>query len=81
MCAPELQQLCSLSLAGREGTLRSWIVADDEPLIRMEVQDILSEAGFQVLTAAKAEEALDILIHRSPEIDLFLPMSRCRQGR
>lgn len=47
------------------------LVADDEPLIRMDVQAILTKAGFQVLTAAGAEEALDILLRRSPKIELL----------
>ncbi|MBM3606062.1 MAG: response regulator [Alphaproteobacteria bacterium] len=47
------------------------LVADDEPLIRIDVQAILTKAGFQVLTAAGAEEALDILLRRSPKIELL----------
>ena len=47
------------------------LVADDEPLIRMDVEAILTEAGFQVLTAAGADEALDILFSRGPEIELL----------
>lgn len=33
------------------------VVVDDEPLIRMDAADIISEAGFRVLEAADAEEA------------------------
>lgn len=47
------------------------LVADDEPLIRMDVQAILTEAGFRVLSAAGAEKAWDILINRSQEIELL----------
>lgn len=47
------------------------LVADDEPLILMDVKAILTKAGFRVLTATGAEEALDILVHRSLEIELL----------
>jgi CheY-like chemotaxis protein len=37
------------------------LVVDDEPLIRMDVSDIVAKAGFRVLEAASADEALRIL--------------------
>lgn len=37
------------------------LVVDDEPLIRMDLADHLSDAGYQVLEAANADEALQIL--------------------
>ena len=33
------------------------LVVDDEPLIRMDAADIISDAGFRVIEAANAEEA------------------------
>ena len=37
------------------------LVVDDEPLILMDTSDIVSNAGYQVLEARNAEEALKIL--------------------
>lgn len=51
--------------------LRYALVADDDPLIRMDVEAILADAGFRVLTAAGAQEALDILMERNPAIELL----------
>lgn len=48
------------------------LVADDKPLLRMDAEAILTEAGFQVLTAAGADEALEILLRRGPDIELLL---------
>jgi CheY-like chemotaxis protein len=56
------------------------LVVDDEPLVRMSAADIITEAGFDVLEAADAEEAVFYLKQypslrllftdvRMPEID------------
>lgn len=37
------------------------LVVDDEPLIRMDTSDIVSEAGFHVIEARTADEALAFL--------------------
>jgi CheY-like chemotaxis protein len=45
------------------------LVVDDEPLIRMGAVDIAKNAGFQVVEAASADEAIAIL-EASPRIHL-----------
>lgn len=47
------------------------LVADDDPLIRMDAQAILAGAGFRVHAAANAEEALQILDRHGPAIRLL----------
>lgn len=47
------------------------LVADDNPLIRMDVQAILTDAGFGVFTAAGVEDAMEILASRSHAIKLL----------
>lgn len=37
------------------------LVVDDEPLIRMDAVGMLEEAGFNVIEAGNADEAIDIL--------------------
>ena len=52
------------------------LVCDDEPEILRTLRVILGEAGFGVLTAASAEEALDAAAKSSPDaaiLDLLLP--------
>lgn len=51
----------------------SWkiLVVEDEVLIRLWIADVLMEAGFQVVQAASADEALQVL-HGSVEIDLVM---------
>jgi two-component system KDP operon response regulator KdpE len=54
------------------------LVVDDEPQILRALRVILREAGFEVLPAATAKEALDIAAVRTPEaaiVDLVLPDS------
>jgi len=46
------------------------LVVDDEPLIRMYAVDVLEDAGFSVVEAANAEEALAQL-SRHPEITVL----------
>ena len=47
------------------------IVAEDEPLIRMMISEVLEEAGFEVVEAKHAAEALAILRVRAPEIRIL----------
>ena len=46
-------------------------VVEDEVLIRLWIADVLMEAGFQVVQAASADEALQVL-HGSVEVDLVM---------
>jgi CheY-like chemotaxis protein len=41
------------------------LVVDDEPLIRMDTADIISEAGYYVVEASSADDALEFLINYS----------------
>ncbi len=47
------------------------LVAEDEPLVRMEAADVLGEAGFDVLEASTTPAALAYL-EMHPEITLLL---------
>ncbi len=47
------------------------LVVDDEPLVRMTAADELDEAGFQILEAANAEEALGVLEERANEVQVL----------
>ncbi|MGN7871543.1 response regulator [Paracoccus sp. 22332] len=47
------------------------LVADDNPLIRMDAQAILTEAGFRVYTAAGYEDAMEILASSGHGIHLL----------
>jgi two-component system, OmpR family, KDP operon response regulator KdpE len=52
------------------------LVCDDEPQILRALGVVLSDAGFEVVTAASAEEALDTAAVRPPQaaiVDLILP--------
>jgi CheY-like chemotaxis protein len=54
------------------------LVAEDEPLIRMATAEMLTEAGFSVIEAAHAEEALSVLQARHADIcvlftDIHMP--------
>ena len=52
------------------------LVCDDEPQILRALRVVLVDAGFEVVTAASAEEALDAAAVRPPQaaiIDLLLP--------
>ncbi|HEV2564554.1 MAG TPA: response regulator [Microvirga sp.] len=44
------------------------LVVDDEPLVRMTAADELEEAGFRVLEAANADEALAMLKAHSDDV-------------
>ena len=41
------------------------LVVDDEPVVRMEAAHVLTEAGFEVLEAASADEGIELLDHDS----------------
>ena len=43
---------------GRRAVVMVALVAEDEPLFRMEIADLLGEAGFDVIEAGNAEGAL-----------------------
>jgi CheY-like chemotaxis protein len=47
------------------------LVVDDEPLLRMTAADELEEAGFRVLEATNADEALRVLEARSDEVQVL----------
>jgi two-component system, response regulator PdtaR len=47
------------------------LVVEDEPLVRMTAADELEEAGFQVLEATNADEALKVLEARSDEVQVL----------
>jgi two-component system, OmpR family, KDP operon response regulator KdpE len=52
------------------------LVCDDEPQILRALRVVLTDAGFEVMTAASADEALDAAAVRPPQaaiIDLVLP--------
>jgi CheY-like chemotaxis protein len=48
------------------------LVAEDEPGVRELVVDILCGAGYSVIVAGDADEALRILAERNGQIDLLL---------
>ena len=47
------------------------LVVDDDFLIRLEVMNILEQAGFQVVDAEHGDAALDVLKARHPEVVLL----------
>ncbi|MGD8927275.1 MAG: sigma-54 dependent transcriptional regulator [Thioalkalispiraceae bacterium] len=49
---------------------RTVLVVDDEPNMRMVMEMALDEAGYRVLTAESAEDAIDML--RDPDLDVVL---------
>src|SRR5207245_1772993 len=55
----------------RGGTETILVVEDDDQL-RRSAKRILEDAGYQVVTAADGQEALDVLRHQGPSIDLVL---------
>lgn len=65
------------------------LVVDDEKIVRDYVQRILEEAGYDVITAANGQEALDkvaqfalslvLLDIRMPELDGFQVLERMRK--
>jgi DNA-binding response OmpR family regulator len=64
------------------------LVVDDEPSIREFLHQILTEDGFEVLTAGDGREALPIAVKEQPDLillDIAMPnmdgMETCRQLR
>jgi two-component system, response regulator PdtaR len=58
----------------------SILVVEDEPILRMNAVDMLEDAGFEVLEAATADEALRLLEVHGPEVaalftDVHMPGS------
>lgn len=52
------------------------VVVDDEKIIRTLLNEILSKAGHEVFVTGTADEALDIIKERSPDMlitDIFMP--------
>jgi two-component system, response regulator PdtaR len=47
------------------------LLVEDEPLVRMTAADELDEAGFQVLEAKNADEALALLEDHSAEVQVL----------
>ena len=63
-------------ITGYAGARRTVLVADDDPMHRGLVCDLLQPLGFTVLTAADGAECLEIAAGRSPDlclIDLSMP--------
>lgn len=52
---PDVAPLWGMSTLGKHAVA---LVAEDEPLLRMEAVDLLEDAGFTVLEAANTEQAL-----------------------
>jgi two-component system, response regulator PdtaR len=50
----------------------SIVVVEDETLIRMLLVETLNDAGFAVMEAARADEALEILQAKAPEIGVVV---------
>jgi CheY-like chemotaxis protein len=53
------------------------LIVEDELLLRMNAVDMIEAAGFEVVEAANADEAIEILESRR-DIGVVLPISRCR---
>lgn len=49
----------------------SVLVVEDEPIVRMDLADFLSDSGFEVLEAGGADEAVDLL-ERRDEVRLII---------
>ena len=48
------------------------VVADDTAFFRMMLSDLLTEAGYEVITAVDGEDALIKIKHELPDLDLVL---------
>ena len=51
--------------SGARHHLATVLVVDDEPILRMHAVDLIEEAGFLVVEAANADEAIEILAARA----------------
>jgi CheY-like chemotaxis protein len=56
---------------GRWGRVRTVLVVDDEPDVRLIARLVLGAAGYEVLEAASGEEALDVLETTVPDVVLL----------
>jgi PAS domain S-box-containing protein len=61
----------SESAAPETGTPSKIVFVEDDFLVSMATEEILREAGFEVYTAARAEQGLE-LIAQNPDIDLLI---------
>src|SRR4051812_12133785 len=52
------------------------LVVEDKALIRTYIADTLTRAGYVVLQAANADEAIRVMEHRS-DVSVVFPMSEC----
>jgi CheY-like chemotaxis protein len=52
------------------------LVVEDEFLLRMNAAEMIGDAGFDVVEAGNADEAIAMLETR-PDITSYLPISRC----
>jgi CheY-like chemotaxis protein len=59
-----------------EKTTKTVLVVDDEPNLRLYLQTVLEDAGFDVALAANGKEALDRMTEKKPDVislDLVMP--------
>jgi CheY-like chemotaxis protein len=59
-----------------ENTVKSVLVIDDEPDIRLFLKTVLEDAGFGVAVAANGKDALDRMTEKKPDVislDLVMP--------
>jgi CheY-like chemotaxis protein len=57
-------------------TAKTVLVVDDEPNLRLYLQTLLEDAGFEVALAANGKEALDRMTEKKPDVislDLVMP--------
>ena len=60
----------------REKIGKTVLVVDDEPDVRLFLQTVLEDAGFDVMVAANGKEALDRVTEKKPDVislDLVMP--------
>jgi len=56
----------------KKGTRKTILVVDDEEMIRDIAHDMLNHLGYNILTAADGEEAIQIFKEKNGSIDLVL---------
>jgi two-component system, response regulator PdtaR len=52
------------------------LIVEDEALVRMTAVDMIEEAGFEILEATNADEAI-LLLEARLDITVVLPISKC----
>ena len=52
------------------------LIVEDEALVRMTAVDMIEEAGFEVVEATNADEAI-LLLEARLDITVVLPISKC----